>query len=78
VLDDWLPAPVIVDLVAIAGRVDNVQLETHAVLDDDVRLLVDLGRLADGGLGVEAAFGVDEVGCKERVDEGRLAEAGLA
>jgi hypothetical protein len=60
-LDDWLPAPVIVDLVPVARGVDNVQLELDAILDNDVRLLVDLGGLADGDLVVESPFRVDEV-----------------
>lgn len=34
VLDDGLPAVVVVYEVTVAGRVDNVELEAHAVLDD--------------------------------------------
>jgi hypothetical protein len=39
---------------------------------------VDFGRRPRCLVGLDAAFRVDEVRCKERVDERRLAEAGLA
>ena len=68
--DNRLPTPLVVDLIPIARRVNNVQLELDAVLGDDVRLLIDLGRLPDGSLIVEPSFGVDEVRGKEGVDEG--------
>ena len=78
VLDDGLPAALVVDLVPVAGRVDDVELEPDAVLGDDVRLLVDLGRLPDRALVVEPSLRVDEVRREQRVDQGRLAEPALA
>lgn len=78
VLDDGVPAAVVVDEVAVAGRVDDVQAEAHAVLLDHVGDGVDFGGAADGLVGCEAAFGVDEVGGEDGVYEGRLAETGLA
>jgi hypothetical protein len=39
---------------------------------------VDLGGLADGLVGCEAALAVDEVGGEDGVDEGALAESSLA
>lgn len=39
---------------------------------------VDLGGLADGLIGGEAAFAVDEVGGEDGVDESALAESCLA
>lgn len=36
VLDNWVPAALVVDQVAVAGRVDNVEAQTHAVFLDDV------------------------------------------
>jgi hypothetical protein len=39
---------------------------------------VDFGGLADGLVGCEAAFAIDEVGGEDCVDEGALAESGLA
>lgn len=67
-LDDGFPAPIIVDLIAVPRSIDNVQLQTNAILNDDVRLLVDLGRGSSRTLEVESAFGIDEVRGKERVD----------
>ena len=78
VLDDGVPAAVIVDQVAVAGGVDDVQAETYAVLLNDVGDGVDLGSAADGLVGGEAALGVDEVGGEDGVDQGGLAETGLA
>ena len=66
------------DLVPVAGRVDDVELEPDAVLGDDVPLLVDLGRLPDRALVVEPSLRVDEVRREQRVDQGRLAEPALA
>ena len=51
VLDNGVPAAVVVDEVAIAGCIDNVQAQTHAVLFDDVRDGVDLGGASDGFVG---------------------------
>ncbi len=44
VLDDGIPAAIVVDQVAVAGRVDDVEPEPDAVLLDDVGNRVDLGR----------------------------------
>ena len=52
VLHDRVPAPVVVDQVAVPGGVDNVQPETHAVLLNDVRYGMDLSRGSDDFLGV--------------------------
>lgn len=78
VLDDGIPAAVVVDHVAVAGGVDNIEAETDAILLDDVGNGLDLGSRSDGLVGLEATLGVDEVGGEDGVDEGRLAEAGLA
>lgn len=61
VLDDWIPAAVVVDEIAIARGVDNVQAQTHAVLLNDMCDRVDLGGLTDGLVGCETALAVDEV-----------------
>ena len=61
VLDNGVPAAVVVDQVAVAGGVDDVEAEAHAVLFDDVGDGVDFGGAADGLVGLQAAFGVDEV-----------------
>ena len=78
VLDDGVPAAVVVDEVAVAGRVDDIETEAHAVLFNDVGNGVDFGGVSDGLVGRQAAFGFDEVGGEDGVDEGTLAETGLA
>ena len=47
VLDNGVPAAVVVDKVAVAGRVNNVQAEAHAVLFNNVGNSLDLGGLSD-------------------------------
>lgn len=61
VLDDRIPAAVVVDQIAIAGRIDNVEAQTHTVLLDDMCDGVDLGGLADGLVGGKTPLAVDEV-----------------
>ena len=78
VLDDRVPAAVVVHEVAVAGGVDDVEPQTHAILLDDVGDGVDLGGLAAGLVRGQAALGIDEVGGEDGVDEGALAESGLA
>lgn len=78
VLDNRIPAAVVVHQVAISRGINNVQAQTHAVLLDDVGHGVDLGRLADGLVGGQATLAVDEVRGEDGVDECRLAEAGLS
>lgn len=78
VLDDRIPAAVVVDQVAVAGGIDNVQPQTDAVLLDDVRNRLDLGGGADRLIGVEPTLGLDEVRGKDGVDQCRLAQARLA
>lgn len=78
VLDDGVPAAVVVDHVAVAGGIDNVEAETDAILLDDVGNGLDLGGGSDRLVGLQTTLGVDEVGSEDGVDEGRLAEAGLA
>ena len=68
VLDDGVPAAVVVDEVAVARGVDDVEAEAHAVLLDDVRDGMDLGGAADGLVGLEAAFAVNEVRGEDGVD----------
>ena len=77
VLHDRVPAAVVVDQVTIAGSVHNVQAQSHAVLLDDVCDWVDVGGLSDRLCGRKAAFGLDEVGGEDGVDERGLAETGL-
>ena len=78
VLDDGIPAAVVVDKVAVAWSVNDVQSQAHAVLLDNVGDGVDLGGLADGLVGSQATLAVDEMGGEDGVDESRLAQSGLS
>jgi hypothetical protein len=77
ILDDGVPAAVVVDEVAVAGGVNNVEPQTHAVLLDEVGNGLDLGSGADGLVGLHTTLGVDEVGGEDGVDQCGLAETGL-
>lgn len=78
VLDNGVPAALVVDEVAVAGGVNNVEAETDAVLLDDVRDGVDGGGGARLLVGLEATLAVHQVRREDGVDERRLAEASLA
>ena len=43
VLDNWVPALFVVDLVAVAGRINNVHLKTDTILLNDMGNNFDLG-----------------------------------
>ena len=78
ILDNRVPAPVVVDQIAIAGGVDDVQSEADVVLLDDVRHGLDLGGGPDDLVRVKSALGLDEVRGEDGVDQGRLAQPRLA
>lgn len=78
VLDDGIPAAVVVDKVAIAGSVNNVQAQSHTVLLDNVSDSLDLGGLPHGLCRRKATLGLDKVRGEDGVDQGRLSETGLA
>lgn len=78
VFNDRVPAAIVVDKVAVAGSVDNVQAQAHAVLLDDVCDGMNFGGAADWLGGRQTALAIDEVRGEDGVDEGRLAEASLS
>jgi hypothetical protein len=78
VFDNGVPAAVVVDQVAIAGSVNNVQAQSHAVLLDNVSDSLDLAGLSDGLLGRKTTLGLDKVRGEDGVDQSRLAETSLA
>ncbi len=78
VLDNGVPAALVVDQVAITRRVDNVEAQAHAVLLNDVRNRVDGRSGADLFVGLEAALAFHKVRGEDGVDERRLAETCLA
>ena len=61
ILDDGIPAAVVVDQVAIARGIDDVESQSHAVLLDDVGNSLDLGSGTDWLLGLQSTLGVDQV-----------------
>lgn len=69
VFDNWVPASVIVDEISVSGGVDNVQAQADAVLLNDMGSGLDLGRRANGLIGLETTLGVDEVRGEDGVDE---------
>lgn len=77
VLHDRVPAPVVVDQVAIAGGVNNVQPQTDTVLFNNMRHGMNLGRGSDNFVGLQSAFGLHKVGSEDGVDQRRLAQASL-
>ena len=78
VVDDGTPGLIVVDEITETGRVDDGQPKTDAVLLD-----VGAGGLDGDGLGDDVHAGTGsllgrvERGVEERVDQGRLAQAGL-
>jgi hypothetical protein len=78
ILDDRIPAAIVVHEIAVARGIDNVQAQTDAVLLNDVWDGLDLGGGADGLIGLKAALGVDEVGGEDSIDQSWLAEPSLA
>jgi hypothetical protein len=69
VLDDSIPAAVVVDQVAIPRSIDDVEPQSHTVLFDDVRNSLDLCCGPDWLIGQHAALRVDQVRSKDGVDQ---------
>jgi hypothetical protein len=78
VLDNWVPASVVVDLVTVTRGINNVQAQTDAVLLNDVGNSLDLGGRSYGLIGSESSFRVDQVRREDGVDQGRFSQTGLA
>ena len=70
VLDDGVPASVIVNEVAITGGIDNVESQADTVLLNDVGGSLDLGRGSDGLFRLETTLGIDKVRSEDGVDQG--------
>lgn len=56
VLDDWVPASVVVNLIAITRGIDNVQTQTNAIFFDNVGDGLDFGGRSYGLIGGESSF----------------------
>lgn len=77
VLDDGIPAAVVVHQVSVTGGINDVESQADAVLLNDVRDGMDLGGGADRLIGLKTTLGVDQVRCEDGVDQGRLAQTSL-
>ena len=61
VLDNRIPAAIVVNEISITGCVNDVEAQTHAVFFDDMRDGVDLGGAANRFGWGQAALAIDEV-----------------
>lgn len=78
ILHNRIPAAVVVHEIAVAGCVNDVESEAHAILFDDVGDRVDLGGASDGLVGVQSALRVDKMAGEDGVDQCALAKSSLA
>jgi hypothetical protein len=78
VLHNWVPAAIVVDEVTVSRSVNNVESQANTILLDDVGHGLDLCGGADGLLGLKATLGIDKVGSKDGVDQGRLSHTSRA
>lgn len=70
ILDNGVPAAVVVDQVAITGGIDNVEPQSNAVLLNDVGNALNLGGRANSLIRLQTTLGVDEVRSEDGVDQG--------
>lgn len=93
VLDNWVPAAIIVDEIAIARCIHDVEAQTHAILFDGMGHSLDLCGCADSLIRRHATLGVcadqhniwyersslptDKMRSKDRIDQSGLSETGL-
>jgi hypothetical protein len=77
VLDNWVPASVVVHLVAVTRGVDDVESETNAILLDDMGNSLNLSGGSYWLIWGKTSFGIDKVGCEDGVNECGLSETGL-
>ena len=78
ILDNGIPASLVVDQVTIARGVNNVQSQAHAILLNDMRNGLDLSGGADGLIGLETTLAVNQMRREDGVDESRFSQTGLS
>lgn len=78
VLDDGVPAAVVVDQITVARGVNDVETETDAILLDVVGNGVDFGGRSNNFVGDKTTLGLDKVRSENCVDESRFSETSLA
>ena len=61
VLDDWVPASIVVNLVAITWSIHNVQPQADTVFFDDMGDGLDFGCGSYGFVRSKSSFRVDQV-----------------
>lgn len=69
ILYDWVPASLVIDLVTVSRGINNIQSQADTVLLDDVRNGLDLSRRAHWLVGSKSSLRVDQMRCKDRVDQ---------
>lgn len=77
VFDDGVPAIVIIDLVTVSGRVDDVQPQPDTVFHDNMGNGMDFRCLANFVVRSEPPLRVNQVRREKRVDQGRLSQTSL-
>lgn len=61
VLDNWIPASIIVDLISITWSINNIKSQLYAILLDDVGYGLDFGGRTNWLIGGESSFGIDQM-----------------
>jgi len=77
VFDNRVPAVVIVDLISVTRRVNDVQPQPNTVFHDNMGDGVYFRCLSDIFIRSESTFRVNQVRREERVDQRRLSQTGL-
>ena len=77
VLDDRIPATLVVDQVAVPWCINNVQSKSDTILLNNMRDGLDLSCASNRFIWLQTTFAVHEVGCEDGVDECGFAETSL-
>lgn len=78
VLDNWVPASVIVDLITITWGIDNVESQTNTILFNNMRNCLNFGGRSYWLVGCKSSFRVDQVWRKDCVNQSRLSKTSLS
>jgi len=77
VLDDRIPTALVVNLVTISRRVDDVQPKFDPILRDDMRNSLDFSRLPYRLIMLQTTLRVNEMRSEDGVDESALPKSSL-
>jgi hypothetical protein len=78
VLDNRVPAVLVVNLVSVARCVDNVKSEPDTIFDDNMGFALDFSCLPDCLLRVEPALGLNQMGRENGVNQSRFSQSSRA